>query len=185
MAGTYPVKSELRSNLAAASAMLLFLAAPAFAGAPEPRRSLDLTRFMGRWHEIIRTPNNNQLNCHGAFQDWSHKADGSFAIDQVCHRDQPDGPPRHVSTTARVVDPVTRAKFEASFFGGLLRRQYWVIDHDDDYGWMIASTADGKFVALLARTPTLPPVQLAALRARMRMLGFTENKLQDVTAPQK
>ncbi len=122
---------------------------------------------MGRWREIVRTPANRQKNCHGAYQVWSRKADGAFDIDQVCHGGDRKGPERHVDTAARIVDPATNAKFEASFFGGLIRRQYWVIDHGDDYGWMIASTSDGKFVALLARTTGLPPARLSALKARM------------------
>jgi apolipoprotein D and lipocalin family protein len=147
--------------------------------APQPRRAVDIDRFMGRWYEIVRTPNNRQKNCHAAHQVWSRKVNGGFDIDQVCHVGDRNGPARHVDTAARIVDPTTNAKFEASFFGGLIRRQYWVIDHGDDYGWMIASTSDGKFVALLARTPGLPASRLAALKARMRALGF-DNPLEDV-----
>jgi len=149
--------------------------------APEPRRSVDIDRFMGRWYEIVRTPNNRQKNCHAAHQVWTRKANGTFDIDQVCHLGDRDGPARHVDTAARIVDPSTNAKFEASFFGGLIRRQYWVIDHGDDYAWMIASTSDGKFVALLARTPGLSPPRLSSLRARMRALGFN-NDLEEVGA---
>lgn len=168
--------------------LLLVLAAilaapPALAEtAPEPRRAIEIERFMGRWYEIVRTPNNRQRNCHGAYQVWAKKRDGTFDIDQVCHAGDRNGPARHVDTAARIVDPATNAKFEASFFGGLIRRQYWVIDRADDYGWMIASTADGKFVALLARTPGLPTAKQAALKARMRALGF-DSTLEDVGSP--
>ena len=146
---------------------------------PEPRRSIDIDRFMGRWYEIMRTPNDRQRNCYGAYQVWSKAPRGTFQIDQVCHAGSRQGPERHVGTTARIVDPTTNAKFEASFFGGLIRRHYWVIDHGDDYGWMIASTSDGKFVALLARAPGLPQSKLASLKSRMRSLGF-DNRLEEV-----
>lgn len=173
----------MRFRLCFLPAILALAAMAPVPGAPEPRRALDLDRFMGRWHEIVRTPNDNQRNCHAAYQVWARKPGGGFSIDQVCHRDSAKGPERHFATHARVVDPTTNAKFEASFFGGLLRRQYWVIDHADDYGWMIASTADGKFVALLARSPGVPEPQLSALERRMRALGFTANKLERVGAP--
>jgi apolipoprotein D and lipocalin family protein len=171
------------SSLAIAAVVALAMAVtPACAEtAPEPRRSVDIDRFMGRWYEIIRTPNNRQKNCHAAHQVWTRKADGAFDIDQVCHLGDRNGPARHVDTAARIVDPATNAKFEASFFGGLIRRQYWVIDHGDDYGWMIASTSDGKFVALLARTPGLAPPRQSSLKARMRALGFA-NALEEVGA---
>nr|WP_295106537.1 lipocalin family protein [uncultured Caulobacter sp.] len=176
-----PIRISTLSPLPFALAAVLAIAAtPALAErAPEPRRVVDIDRFMGRWYEIVRTPNNRQKNCHAAYQVWSRKANGAFDIDQVCHVGDRDGPARHVDTAARIVDPTTNAKFEASFFGGLIRRQYWVIDHGDDYGWMIASTSDGKFVALLARTPGLSAARLATLKARMRALGF-DNPLEDV-----
>jgi apolipoprotein D and lipocalin family protein len=172
----------MRNHLAAFILAMTVVAMPVHAAtAPEPRRPIDIDRFMGRWYEIVRTPNNRQKNCHGAYQVWSRKADGAFDIDQVCHVGDRNGQARHVDTAARIVDPATNAKFEASFFGGLIRRQYWVIDHGDDYGWMIASTSDGKFVALLARTTGLPAARLSALKARMRVLGF-DNALEEVGA---
>ena len=64
-----------------------------------------------------------------------------------------------------MLDPPINAKFEASFFGGLFHKDYWVLDHADDYSWMIASTASGDYVAALlagrgcpdARSRPLPP----------------------------
>ncbi|MDG2523475.1 lipocalin family protein [Caulobacter segnis] len=161
------------------AAMMVAFALPAaaFAAAPEPRKPIEIDRFMGRWYEIVRTPNDGQKNCHSASQLWSQRPDGTFDIAQTCRKGSPSGPLRLVETRARILDPGTNAKFEASFFGGLLRRKYWVIDRSDDYGWMIASTADGDFVALLSRQPTMPDGQVQALIARMRSLGFVKNQL--------
>lgn len=172
----------MRNALPLVLALLLALPAAARAEAPQPRRKVEIEPFMGRWYEIVRTPNDRQRNCHGAYQVWSRKADGTFNIDQVCHRDRRDGPASHFSTAARILDPSTNAKFEASFFGGLIRKKYWVIDHGDNYGWMIASTSDGKFVSLLARTPGIAPTLKATLKMRMRQLGFAGNALEDVGA---
>ena len=164
-----------------AAAALLALAA--FAGAAraevvEPRRPLDLDRFMGRWYEILRTPNGNERNCVAAYQDWASKPGGGFAIRQHCVRASPAGSERLFNTSARVLNAPDNTKFEASFFGGLLRARYWVVDHADDYQWMIATTEDGRFPALLARTPTLPDGEKARLRARMGQMGFKVDALR-------
>lgn len=161
------------------AALMVAMALPsvALAAAPEPRKSIEIDRFMGRWYEIVRTPNDGQKNCHAASQLWSQRPDGTFDIAQTCRKGSPTGPLRSVETRARVLDPGTNAKFEASFFGGLLRRKYWVIDRSDDYGWMIASTSDGEFVALLSRQPSMPDGQVQALIGRMRSLGFVKNQL--------
>ena len=156
------------------------LAGPVLAAAPEPRRSLDLERFMGRWYEIMRTPNGNERNCFAAYQDWSAKDNGQFIIRQHCHRGSPTGADRLVNTSAKVLNAPDNTKFEASFFGGLLRARYWVIDHADDYHWMIATTEDGDFPALLARTPSMSAEEQAQLKARMAKLGFRTSRLEAV-----
>jgi apolipoprotein D and lipocalin family protein len=154
------------------------LAGVARAEAPEPRKALDLDRFMGRWYEILRTPNNNERNCFAAYQDWSAKPSGQFMIRQHCHRGSPTGPERLVNTSAKVLNAPANTKFEASFFGGLLRGRYWVVDHADDYQWMIATTEDGRFPALLSRSPTLTDAEQARLKARMADIGLSTDKLQ-------
>jgi apolipoprotein D and lipocalin family protein len=167
-------------GLAVLALPLLVLAGASKAAAPEPRKALDLDRFMGRWYEILRTPNGNERNCFGAYQDWSTKTDGEFIIHQHCHKGSPSGPDHLVNTSAKVLNAPENTKFEASFFGGLLRARYWVVDHADDYQWMIATTADGRFPALLSRTPSLPGAEQAKLKARMSDIGFPTDNLQAV-----
>ena len=150
----------------------------AMAQAPEPRSTLDLDRFMGRWHEILRTPNDHQRDCWNASQVWSRRDNGRFAIAQTCHRGSRTGPVRTVNTNARLLDTTNNAKFEASFFGGLIRQRYWVIEVAPDYSWMIATTADGKFPALLSRSPTMTDARRQELTARMARLGLPTGQLE-------
>lgn len=153
------------------------IASAATAQAPEPRQSINIDRFMGRWYEILRTPNGAQRNCHGANQTWSRRDDGTFNVSLVCHRDTPAGRASTINSRSRILDNTTNAKFEASFFGGVLRRQYWVIDRGANYEWMIASSADGEVVSLLSRTPNMPTAQVQTLTNRIRSLGFRSNTL--------
>jgi apolipoprotein D and lipocalin family protein len=162
---------------AAALLALTVLAGAARAEVVEPRRSLDLDRFMGRWYEILRTPNGNERSCVSAYQDWASKPGGQFVIRQHCVKASPAGSERLVNTSARVLNAPDNTKFEASFFGGLLRARYWVVDHADDYQWMIATTEDGRFPALLARTPTITDAERARLKARMGQIGFRTDVL--------
>jgi apolipoprotein D and lipocalin family protein len=149
----------------------------AAARAPEPRKPVDLGRFMGRWYEILRTPNAAQKNCYAASQVWSPREAGRFSIAQVCHRDSVDGEEKSVQVSARIVDPATNAKFEARFFGGVIRQEYWILDRADDYRWMVAGTPGGNFVALFARRPTMPPEEVAAITARLAAMGLNTGKL--------
>ena len=158
-------------------AMLIALPVVALAAPAEPRKPLDLSRFMGRWYEQMRIPNMAEHDCYAAHQDWSQVAPGRFMILQTCHGGSEAGPERQMRTPARLIDPSSTAKFEASFFGGLIHKRYWVLDHAEDYGWMIACTDDGKYASILARTAALPSAQLAELKARAAALGLAAGRL--------
>jgi len=168
------------ARAAAIGLAILALAGAARADSPEPRKSLDLDRFMGTWYEILRTPNGNEHNCFADYQEWSSKPGGEFMIRQHCHKGSPTGPDRIINTSAKVLNAPANTKFEASFFGGLIRARYWVVDHADNYDWMIATTEDGKFPALLSRKPGLPEAEQARMKARMADIGFSIDKLEAV-----
>lgn len=170
----------MRKLIAVSIAAFALIAGAAQAAAPEPRKPIDIPRFMGRWYEILRTPSGPLKNCFAANQVWSQKPDGEFAIVQRCNRGARDGPERVVQTKAKILNAPENTKFEASFFAGLIRQKYWVIDHGDDYGWMIASTAGGGFVTLLSRQPGLPEKDQARLKARIAALGFDTSQLEAV-----
>jgi apolipoprotein D and lipocalin family protein len=167
----------------ALAACAVLMGASVAQATPEPRRSLDLDRFMGRWHEILRTPNLAQRDCWAASQVWSKKDDGSFSILQSCHKGSRAGPVKTFDTKARVLDTATNAKFEATFFGGLIHRKYWVVDIAPDYSWMIATTADGKYPALLSRTADMTAAKRSELVARMSQLGLPTDQLEPSGSP--
>jgi apolipoprotein D and lipocalin family protein len=169
----------MRKLIVAVAVAALAVAGAARAAAPEPRKPIDAPRFMGRWYEILRTPSGATDNCFSASQVWSQKPDGDFAIVQRCHKGAPDGPVKLVQTKAKPLN-ADHTKWEASFFGGLIRKKYWVIDRADDYSWMIASTSGGGYVSLLARQPGLGKGELNRLTARIASLGFDTARLQSV-----
>jgi hypothetical protein len=45
------------------------MATTAHACAPEPTKPVDLSRFMGRWYEILRTPNKDERSCFAPSED--------------------------------------------------------------------------------------------------------------------
>ncbi len=58
----------------------------------------------------------------------------------------------------------------------MIKQQYWMLDHDDAYSWLIASTSGGNFVSLLARQPSLPAAEVAALTGRIGSMGLRTDR---------
>lgn len=143
---------------------------------PSAQAPLDTDKIMGRWYEILRAPNKLQRNCYGSYQVWSRKG-ADYSIQQVCHRDGPEGRVAAVSGDAKPLNP-QHTLFDASFFGGLVHAKYVLADHAPDYSWLIATTADGRYPKLLARAPGLPATEQEAIKARMARMGFDVARLE-------
>lgn len=171
-----------------ALAVGLLAAGTVWAAAPAPAQtltaqapSLDADRIMGRWYEILRTPNKLQRNCFAAYQVWSRKGEG-YAVEQVCHRDSPEGRVAEVSGDAKPLN-ARNTLFDTSFFGGLIHARYVLADHASDYSWLIATTADGRYPKLLARAPGLPEAEQEALKQHMAQMGFDVKRLEPCGEP--
>jgi apolipoprotein D and lipocalin family protein len=159
----------------------MMAAGAVWAAAPVPtitaQSPLDTDKVMGRWYEILRAPNKVQRNCYAAYQVWSRKGD-AYTIQQVCHRDAPDGRVAEVTAAAKPLNPPQNTMFDASFFGGMIHAKYVLADHAPDYSWLISTTADGRFPKLLARAPGLTAAQQDVLKQHMARLGFDVNRLE-------
>ena len=165
---------SIRSALLAAG---LVLATPAFAAAPQPAAKVLPGQMTGRWYEVARLPNANQRGCQADISDWRKTGDG-WSVVQVCHKGSVDAPPTEWRAKARVVDPATNAKIKLSFFGGLVSQEYWVLENRPDQGWLILSTANGKYLWLMSSKPTLPAAAKAQAVARIKQLGFDVGRLE-------
>ena len=138
---------------------------------------IELTQMMGRWYEVARLPNSLQRGCQAGTSDWTRSAEG-FAVVQACHKGSPEGPISQWKAKARVADPATNAVFKMSFFGGLVSREYRVLDHHPAEGWLILSTDDGHYMWLMSQKPTLPTAVRAQALAKVKALGFDVGRLE-------
>lgn len=141
---------------------------------PQPAKSVELRRYLGRWYEIARYEQSFQKGCQGVTADYSLRPDGKIDVLNRCRK-----PGRELSEArgvAKVVDKSTNAKLKVSFFGPFYG-DYWVLDHAGDYSWAVVGEPSGRYLWILAReaTPTEGVVQ--ALRQRVRVMGYDTSML--------
>jgi len=171
---------RLTAILAAAAALALAGSAAAEPQKPTaPLRAVphvELTSMAGRWYEVARSPNQIEHGCHAGGLDWTRTADG-FSVIQSCHKGAPDGPLSEWKAKARVVD-ATNAKFRMSFFGGLISKEYWVLDQRPEQGWLILATHDGEYLWLMSNKPVLPAAFRSEAVQRIKQLGYDTGRLE-------
>lgn len=171
--------------LALAAALTITVAAvAAWAGSPQPSRPVAGSFYSGRWYEIARVPNAGQRDCQAPESQFARVTakgeasfisdQGDFSVRQVCHRGSPAGAARVFATRGRILPGSRNAKFEMSFFGGIRKQEYWVIDTAPDGAWALMATPGGNYVWLLSRKAVLPEATKAAAVARIRALGYRQ-----------
>ena len=143
---------------------------------------VDLDRYVGRWHELARTPNWFQRNCAAdVTADYARRPDGTVSVVNSCRR--ADGAVDRAEGTARVVDPATNAKLEVAFAPEALRwipavwGSYWVIELAPDYRYAIVGEPSRAYLWVLSRTPALDDATWTSIDARIAAAGYDRSKV--------
>ncbi|MFM1991015.1 MAG: hypothetical protein RJA99_3972 [Pseudomonadota bacterium] len=171
-----PVASALvASALAAATAPLA--AQPSLPTVP----SVDVQRYAGTWHEIARLPNRFQAHCAGEVTaTYAPRADGAIAVTNRCRT--ASGALDEAEGVAMPQDG-TNAKLSVTFLPSWLRwlpvgrGDYWVIDLDPDYRWVMVGEPKREYLWVLAREPVLPAATLERLLGRAKEAGFPTDRV--------
>jgi apolipoprotein D and lipocalin family protein len=175
--------------LAAVTLTLAVAAGPALAQAPRLPTvpSLDPARYAGTWHEIARLPNRFQAQCAAEVTaTYAPRPDGTIGVTNRCRT--ANGALDEAEGVAEPQDG-TNAKLKVTFLPSWLRwlpvgrGDYWVIDLDPDYRWVMVGEPKREFLWVLAREKALPADTLETLLGRAREAGFPVDRV--VTGPQK
>ena len=138
---------------------------------PEPAKSVELQRYLGRWYELARYEAPFQKGCEAVTADYSLNADGTVKVINSCRQGSVDGKLKTATGKAKIVDTATGAKLKVSFFGPFYG-DYWVLDRADDYSWSIVGEPSGRYLWILSRDPKPAPATRAAIYARVKQLGY-------------
>jgi apolipoprotein D and lipocalin family protein len=150
--------------------------------APAPRKAVDPASFFtGRWYEIARTPISLTTNCVAGTTDF-YTTDYNQIIERdECRKGSPEGPIQSFQGAVFVDNPGENTKFTVHYviFGILpIQQTYWVLDHANDYSWMIVSDPAFDHVDILGRAPQTPKNEVTALTQKVRALGYDTSKLE-------
>jgi apolipoprotein D and lipocalin family protein len=140
--------------------------------------SVDLSRYVGTWHEIARYPFGIQdRHCaRDTTADYALLASGQISVVNRCLRQ--DGTAFVADGVAWVMDPQSRARLQVSFLPAFLRAlpvgrgDYWIIELAPDYAWVVIGEPQRRYLWVLARSPNLPPETLAGIIGRLPTHGY-------------
>jgi lipocalin len=112
--------------------------------------SVDLNRYKGKWYEIARLPNRFERKLKCASAEYSLREDGKIKV--INSGNYIADPKKSNSATgvAWIPDKNSPAKLKVRFFWPFTG-DYWIMDLDKDYKWVLIGEPSFKYLWILAR----------------------------------
>jgi apolipoprotein D and lipocalin family protein len=149
--------------------------------------AVDVPRYMGTWYEIAKYPNWFQKKCTSSTQaNYSLQADGRVQVLNRCKTDK--GEWSEALGSVRQIGGPTSAQLKVRFapewlsFMPWVWGDYWIIDLDPDYQWVVVSEPQREYLWILSRTPEMSAMTYQTLLGKLEVMGF-DLKTIELTRP--
>ncbi len=165
------------SRLAITCTLLLFPSALTNEVDTTPAAELDLSRYLGTWHETARFDNIFERGLHAVSALYERLADGRLRVTNS--GTAPDGHRYDVSGIARQQEGATGGDLEVSFVPPYMGffSDYRILYVTPDYSGALVSDADGNSLWLLERNAESDPEVRQRLLEEARERGFDTTEL--------
>lgn len=163
---------------------LLAMSTPASAQTPQANtvRTVDLSRYLGRWYEIAKFPNSFQKRCIGhTTADYRILPDNTIEVANRCRT--AGGDVELAIGEARVIDKTINSKLQVRFAPAWLSwipwvwGDYWILDLDDAYSVATVGTPNRDYLWILSRTPTISDAEYESRVINATKQGFDTSRL--------
>jgi len=143
---------------------------------------VDLNRYLGTWYEIATIPARFQRNCVAVTATYSLRPDGKIAVLNQCRKYTLDGKPKSARGKAWVVDRTTNAKLKVQFFWPF-SGDYWIIELDGEYRWVVVGHPGRNYLWILCRAPQMDQTLYQQLLEKIAAKGYDLNRIKKTLQP--
>lgn len=140
---------------------------------PQTVDSVDLQRYAGLWYEIARYPMWFEKGMTHVTAEYIPQGD----YIRVINRGIKNGKPKEAKGKGFVVDNSGNAKLKIQFFWPF-KGDYWIIDLDPAYQWVVISNKKRSTLWILSRTPQMDSELLNRLLRQLAADGFALQKIE-------
>lgn len=131
-----------------------------------PVSDFDLTRYMGKWYEIARTPNPFEKGMHSVTALYMLKSNGRV---EVLNQGICNGKVKTIRGFAKKGSDPEKGDLYVSFFRPFYSL-YRIVLLGKEYQYSVVISSGGKYLWVLSRTRTLPE------KDRAEILSFLKEK---------
>ena len=139
-------------------------------------KELDLERYMGTWYEIARFDHSFERGLVGVTASYELRPDGKITVINAGYKNSLDGKYKEAKGKAKQPNPDEPGKLKVAFFL-FFYADYFVLELDENYRWVIIGSSSDKYLWILSRTPQLEQESLDSILKKARERGYNTDKL--------
>jgi len=140
---------------------------------------VDLERFMGDWYVIANIPTFVEEGAHNAIESYRLEDDGTIDTTFTFRADGFDGEAKRYNPRGFVVDTQSNAVWGMQFVWPI-KADYRIVYVNDDYTQTIIGREKRDYVWIMAREPSIPDADYAALVELLASQGYDISQIQKV-----
>ena len=135
---------------------------------------VNLRNYAGVWYEIARLPSKQQEGCVSTTATYTVNTQGSVDVQNWCRTK--DGSTRIINGKA-VSTNDDNTKLKVQFRPESPAGDYWILEIDTYYNWVVVGEPSRKMAWILARTPVLAKDLVSKRVDLLKKLGFSTSDL--------
>jgi len=134
---------------------------------------VDLERYQGKWYEITKIPNRFERNLIYVTANYTLKENGKIKVLNDGYNTK-KGKYEKAVGEAKVNGP---GKLGVSFFKPFYG-DYYIMELDEDYQWVLVGSPSRDYLWILARTPQISEELITELSKKAENAGFDISRLE-------
>jgi len=141
--------------------------------------SVDIPRFMGNWYVIASIPTSIEKEAHNAAESYRLDADGTIATTFTFRKGGFDGPLKKYTPRGFILNTRSNAEWGMRFIWPI-KAEYLITYLNENYTQTVIARNKRDYVWIMARTPSIPDEDYAALVAELAAQGYDISRLQKI-----
>jgi len=139
-------------------------------------KDFEIERYLGKWYELARFDHRFERDLVGVTATYSWRDDGKIKVDNEGYKKYLDGKRTKATGKAKIPDLDVPAKLKVSFFL-FFYADYFVLELDENYQWVIVGSKSDKYLWILSRTPQMGENLYNQLLDKITSRGYDITKL--------
>lgn len=138
--------------------------------------TLDLQRYLGDWYEIARYDHSFEKGLVGCKANYTLRNDGLIKVLNTGYKGSLNGKYKESEGKARRPNEAKPGQLQVAFFWNFWG-DYYVLELDSDYRFVLVGSKTDKYLWILSRTPQMEQQDLDFVLERAKERGYDVTKL--------